>query len=830
MYKFPHPNTDSAALTVFLLLLLLLPSTTLAAGDANSSRCSLTTETSSGFRSYLPDCRAYEMVSPLFKDGGLVATNSAGVFISSDGSRVADGSVSPFAGTQNDMALDTFYEFQRQGSGWETSPLAPPAPLYPLAYAAGAGLVSDADLGASLWAVTTSATAGAEERLALETSPGGSLLPVGPEQPPPATGGGFHTNVRFAGGSSDLSHIVLRVEPPKPDEVEKGENRPWPGDTTVAGTAPSLFEYNGTAKAEPVLVGVSNNEVLNGAPYINQEAQLISQCGTTLGAGTEGYEDTYNAVSSDGSMVFFTAHSGPCTGFRGIHGAGPTVDELFARDKGAITIDVSEPPLSVPDRVCSGICREDENEEGGHKRSPGYFVGASQDGSRVYFVTDQPLLDSDSNTGMDLYQTTIRGGEVSNITQVSADPNLGQASEVQGVVRVSEDGSHVYFVAKGVLTAGVNHEGKEPNEGGYNLYVYHSASNTLRFISTLLTSGEEASLESKEKIEEAEVEELAFARALEVCTKDGELAELFTNLGCYFNIVAGLYGTLGPGGTLSVDRSVWGSRDVRPAQATPDGQFLVFLSSADLTGSGNTSRVPQLFEYDAQKETVARISIGHDGYGENGNVTVAAEAPHIGEQRYLEEFKPTSARSALAISDDGTRIFFETKAKLVPQALTGATNVYEYHNANTYLISDGQDVEELTGESAVKLLGTDGSGRDVFISTADPLVLQDTDTQADIYDVREGGGFASPMAPLECAGVACQGGQSPPPSLLSAGSNVTESEIESSGSTTRPAHKPKRYTKQTKRNKKQGHKGKRKKQRRKGQRRVFSKAMGEGRK
>ena len=38
----------------------------LAAGDANESACP--NEASSGFRSYLPDCRAYELVSPPFKD------------------------------------------------------------------------------------------------------------------------------------------------------------------------------------------------------------------------------------------------------------------------------------------------------------------------------------------------------------------------------------------------------------------------------------------------------------------------------------------------------------------------------------------------------------------------------------------------------------------------------------------------------------------------------------------------------------------------------------------------------------------------------------------
>ena len=39
----------------------------LGAGDANEGGCP--NEASPGFRAYLPDCRAYELVSPVFRDG-----------------------------------------------------------------------------------------------------------------------------------------------------------------------------------------------------------------------------------------------------------------------------------------------------------------------------------------------------------------------------------------------------------------------------------------------------------------------------------------------------------------------------------------------------------------------------------------------------------------------------------------------------------------------------------------------------------------------------------------------------------------------------------------
>ena len=92
----------------------------------------------------------------------------------------------------------------------------------------------------------------------------------------------------------------------------------------------------------------------------------------------------------------------------------------------------------------------------GQLPEPGVFQGASRDGSKVFFLTKQPLLNGDeggTGTGQDLYEDEIEGegasAKLARVVQVSHDPHAGQAAEVQGVTRISEDGSHVYFVAEG---------------------------------------------------------------------------------------------------------------------------------------------------------------------------------------------------------------------------------------------------------------------------------------------------------------------------------------------------------------------------------------------
>jgi hypothetical protein len=75
----------------------------------------------------------------------------------------------------------------------------------------------------------------------------------------------------------------------------------WAGDTTVKGS-PSLYEYTTGESKEPRLVGVRNQYMLRS----NTEAELISSCGTSLGANTG---EKQGALSQDGRTVIFTGQA-----------------------------------------------------------------------------------------------------------------------------------------------------------------------------------------------------------------------------------------------------------------------------------------------------------------------------------------------------------------------------------------------------------------------------------------------------------------------------------------------------------------------------------------
>ena len=67
------------------------------------------------------------------------------------------------------------------------------------------------------------------------------------------------------------------------------------------------------------------------------------------------------------------------------------------------------------------------------------LAGFSDDGSRVFFHTEEPLVAEDTDTAQDIYE---RSGGVT--TLVSTGP--GQGISPNGFLRTTPDGSHVYFI------------------------------------------------------------------------------------------------------------------------------------------------------------------------------------------------------------------------------------------------------------------------------------------------------------------------------------------------------------------------------------------------
>jgi hypothetical protein len=645
-----------------------------ADGDGASVDQTFVDDTSGGA---LPDGRKYELVTPAQKNGAQINEVFAGSRppqVSEDGKSVMAVSIQCFGDAQSCIAArrseGELVDFTRGPGGWSAHTLAPPAEFEHHSTWMGTPEGPEATF------TMVDPQTNREEFYNRDAD--GTFTPIGPIGESPTS-----SYEQLAAGEvwTTLSGSPLLY-------------------TTTASwkSAGTLYQYTGAHNTTPVPVGVSGSQ---------GSTDLISTCGTQMGDGAN-VSTFYGALSANGNIAYFTAlgHEG-CTG-TGTNAERPVpADELWARvgggAPGARSVFISTPTM--------GVCTTPEcvaTPEAGAA-----FQGATPTGEDAFFTSTQQLTNeasednvagdaaiggnsllgcastSPSASGCNLYESICPEECSDPSARVLADVSAGAADRggprVQGVMAISHDGSHVYFVAEGLLTTAPNVLGQRPRDGAPNLYVYvRDAAHPTGSVSLVAT-------------------------------------------------------------LTSSDIADWAS-GVRFANVTPDGRFLVFTSHRGLTPDAAETGPAQVYMYDAVSGGLQRISAGRDGYNDDGNDgalgvelgdvmsgdATIVPAEHGDSNSGVQRADPT-------MSHDGSYVFFESPVALTPGAFDDqpvghgvfAQNVYEFHNGVVSLISDGKDA---TAGFAVELFGTDATGANVFFSTNDSLTGADTNTERDFYD------------------------------------------------------------------------------------------------
>ena len=668
-----------------------------------------------------PGGRVYEMVSPVYKGGyGVGGVGGAISAVAPNGESLAFYSKGIFSGAPaGPTTID--YVARRSPSGWSTEALMIPASLLPQ--------VAEQDVSSSLDSTVVLGKPGPNLQAAFQVGNeeqfwlheiGASDTVAGWEQ----AGGTIKAldeepfGGDYEGANANLCRLFLQTQ-----------QRPLLPETTEA-RGKVVYEVNRGCNGEPQslqAVGLNNNRTL-----------VTPMCEAVLGIDSRsGRESLFNDISVDGKEVFFTVSVENNVNSCGEH------NQLFVRLNGEKTLEISRPISEF------ASCGENIPCAGAISRASADFAGASEDGSTVFFTTAAALTSEDKDGKTDLYMATIGcsseeetceadNKEVRSLVQVSQDTSPGQPAEVQGVARVAPDGSRVYFVARGVLGEGPNSEGQMPVRGADNLYIYDRVTGKTAFVAELCSgpgfSGPGGSLS------QGAVEDLS-------CPLDLDVGQGARN-----------------------DTSLWTGNVSETQTAGLGGRFLVFSSYGQLVG-GDVDTAKDVYRYDAETGLLSRISIGEAGSDANGNnslfdVTILPgnEGGNVREQHEM---------NSRAISEDGSRIVFDTDDPLSPAAVNGLRNAYEWHlepgesEGQVSLISSGS-AEEPVSDVVIAPEGTD-----VFFVTTQDLVSQDKDGAPDVYDARllRYGGFPEPpVLPQPCAGDACQGPLTNPAPLLVPGS------------------------------------------------------------
>jgi hypothetical protein len=187
-----------------------------------------------------------------------------------------------------------------------------------------------------------------------------------------------------------------------------------------------------------------------------------------------------------------------------------------------------------------------------------------------------------------------------------------------------------------------------------------------------------------------------------------------------------------------------------------DGSRLLFLSNAELTGYPSEGKT-EVYLYGSGLGTgnssLACVSCNPTGEKPFGGASIPGVRHNGAGAEALAAYKPRD------LSADGNRVFFETTDRLSSQDSNEVVDVYEWEadGAGTcatvggciQLISGGRDT------APSYFLDADEDGGEAFFLTAAPLYPLDPGSY-DVYDAREGGGFAIPESPIPCVADACQ--------------------------------------------------------------------------
>lgn len=393
----------------------------------------------------LPNGRAYEMVSPADKGpvayAGDFIDNEVHYQVTPDGNQLVYPLSLGLPGATAGGPVR--YRADRGASSWVSSQLTPPA-LIP---------VRDNANG------DKSPQTGTYQLFSPDLSCGVvmSIEPLTADAPASMVAAG---NANLFRRNADGSYTALTNQAPS-DPDATGGIFPY----TVEGAASDCSRVVFSSRYHYPGVGASGLYEWSAGSLHNV---AVLPDGTVAGGASAGYQDdnggsTWNAVSTDGTRVFFSATSNA--------GGDSGTTALFLRENGQSTVDVSQ------------------SETGTITRGAAYQL-ASKTGDHVLFLANYGLTSTSSagpttadctqatKTACDLYDYDVQSGDLTNLS-ADANPADANGATVAGVLGASDDASSVYFAAQGQLvTEQGNTYAANAAEQTYNIYRAHGTTTT----------------------------------------------------------------------------------------------------------------------------------------------------------------------------------------------------------------------------------------------------------------------------------------------------------------------------------------------------------------
>jgi hypothetical protein len=375
----------------------------------------------------------------------------------------------------------------------------------------------------------------------------------------------------------------------------------------------------------------------------------------------------------------------------------------FTAGEDAAYLATNEAGSAVLFKVAGALYLHREGQSTEIAEGPNTFAGVSEDGGRVFYAATASGASPAAIFACDLGEGPCAGPGAHPPTLIASNSIF---------VNVSPGGSRALFTSKDALSGAEENEAGEVAEAGErNLYAWDTQTETTRFVAQL--DPHDFDLQGFGGI-------------------DG------MNLGRW---------------TAAINAGPDLGRGLSPTRATPDGEVFVFQSHARLTAYDNGGH-GEIYRYAPAAQAGERLlCVSCDPSGAPAAADALLQNLGIG--------RPLNRNTLVAnVTDDGSKLFFESADRLLPEDANGFQDVYEWRAQGTgsckraggclALISSGQ------GDTPSYLYGMSADGHDVFFRTQEKLLGSDVAGSPSIYDAREGGGIPEPVLNEICDGDACQ--------------------------------------------------------------------------
>lgn len=348
----------------------------------------------------LPDCRAYEQVSPVEKNDQDVIGDPGGmVQAAPNGEAITYLSSFAFPGSLGGGVNGTFnYLSNRTEAGWSTEDIDPIAE----AGARPSFRGTTEDLRYAVFQAT-------EPPLTANAEPGKPNTYLRDDQTGEYTLVAPVSEMWLADESADDAFILFEHQGTLPALPE-------------ASSANNIYVYHeGALSIANIVEGVAVPAVAGGGGPAAEALEVEPTAGVYGGSHDKFYQQ--DTISQSGSRVFFTDLEN---------------GQVYARENGTSTVEVSK-------------------SQTGGEELPAYWRASTPDGRYVFFTSEAKLtVGATAEAGRpDLYRYDFDAPVGERLLDLSVVPG---GSEVAGVLGVSEDGTYAYFVAGAALAPGATPE------------------------------------------------------------------------------------------------------------------------------------------------------------------------------------------------------------------------------------------------------------------------------------------------------------------------------------------------------------------------------------